>query len=304
MAKKDGSQRICVDYRKFKAITIGDPYPLPHIEELINGIGASKFITTLDLTKGYYQVPVAPEDKEKTAFITPYGKYQFTTMLFGLVSSPFTFQRLMDEVLHGLHEFSVAYLDDILIHSATWAEHVHHLTQVFDQLRSVGLRVKERKCSFAKNKCVYLGYVVGGGTIEPMECKVLAVQKFAHPRTKKQVRSFWGLCGYYRKFIPEFSMVASPLSDLTKKNMSIKWTSQCEKAFGQLKQTLTKAPVLITPDWDKPFILQTDASATGLGYVLSQINADGEEHPIVFGSKKLLPSEINYSAIERERLWQ
>ena len=161
VAKKDGSQHMCVDYRKLNAITIGDHYPLPRIEELINGIGASKFITTLDLTKGYYQVPVAPEDKEKTAFITPYGKYQFTTMPFGLVSAPSTFQRLMNEVLHGLHEFSVAYLDDILIHSATWTEHAHHLTQVFDRLRSAGLRVKERKCSFAKNKCVYLGYVVG-----------------------------------------------------------------------------------------------------------------------------------------------
>ena len=140
----------------------------------------------------------------------------------------------MEEVLHGLHEFSVSYLDDILIHSATWADHVHHLTQVFDWLRSAGLRVKERKCSFAKNKCVYLGYVVGSGTIESMECKVLAVQRFTQPRTRKQVRSFLGLCGYYRKFIPEFSLVASPLSDLTKKNMSksVKWTSQCEKAFG------------------------------------------------------------------------
>ena len=132
VAKKDGSQHICVDNRKINAITFVDPYPLPHIEELINGIDASKFITTLDLTKGYYQVPAAPEHKEKTAFITPYGKYQFTTMPFGLVSAPSTFQRLMDEVLHGLHEFLEAYLDDILIHSATWAEHVHHLTQVFD----------------------------------------------------------------------------------------------------------------------------------------------------------------------------
>ena len=144
----------------------------------------------------------------------------------------------------------------------------------------------------------------GCGTIESMECKVLAVQRFAQPRTRKQVRSFLGLCGYYKKFIPEFSTVASSLSDLTKKNMSksVKWTSQCEKAFGQLKQALSKATVLITPDWDKPFILQTDASATGLSNVLSQINADGEEHSIVFGSKKLLPREINHSAIEREVL--
>ena len=152
-------------------------------------------------------------------------------MSFGLVSAPSTFQRLKDEMLHGLHECSVAYLDDILIDSATWAEHVHHLTQVFNRLRSADLSVKEWICSFAKNKCVNLGYVVSGGTMEPMECKVLAVQKSAQPRTKKQVRSLLSLCGYYRKFKPEFSMVAIPLWNLTKKNMSksVKWTSQCEK---------------------------------------------------------------------------
>ena len=188
---------MCIDYRKLNAITIGDPYQLPHIDKLIDGIGTSKHITTLDLTKGYYQVPVAPEHKEKMAFITLYGKYEFSIMPFGLMSAPSTFQCLNDQVLHGLHQFTVAYLDDILVHSASWEEHLMHLNQVFGRLRAAGLRVKRKKCHFATNKCVYLGHVVGGGIVSPMQCKVKAVQEFSQPKNKKQVRSFWGLCGYY-----------------------------------------------------------------------------------------------------------
>ena len=302
--KKDGTQRMCVDYRKLNKVTVNDPYPLPNIEELIANLGSSRLITTLDLTKGYYQVPVTPKHQEKTAFVTPYGKYEFVTMPFGLISAPSTFQRLMDEVLDGLHEFTVAYLDDILIHSQTWDQHMKHLDTVFTKLRKAGLNVKERKCTFASGSCVYLGHVVGNGSVKPMDCKVSAVKNFREPQTKKDVRSFLGLCGYYRKFVPNFSTVAAPLSELTRKNMPKKviWTTKCDQAFLELKEALTRAPILMTPDWTLPFILQTDASSTGLGYVLSQVNSKGEEHPIAFASKKLLPSERNYSAIEREAL--
>ena len=148
--KKDGTQRMRVDYRKLNKVTVNDPYPLPNIEELIANLGSSRFITTLDLTKGYYQVPVTPKHQEKTAFVTPYGKYEFVTMPFGLISAPSTFQRLMDEVLDGLHEFTVMYLDDILIHSQTWDQHMKHLDTVFTKLRKAGLNVKERKCTFAR----------------------------------------------------------------------------------------------------------------------------------------------------------
>ena len=302
--KKDGTQRMCVDYRKLNKVTVNNPYPLPNIEELIANLGSSRFITTLDLTKGYYQVPVTPKHQEKTAFVTPYGKYEFVTMPFGLISAPSTFQRLMDEVLDGLHEFTVAYLDDILIHSQTWDQHMKHLDTVFTKLRKAGLNVMERKCTFACGSCVYLGHVVGNGSVKPMDCKVSAVKNFREPQTKKDVRSFLGICGYYRKFVPNFSTVAAPLSELTRKNMPKKviWTTKCDQAFLELKEALTRAPILMTPDWTLPFILQTDASSTGLGYVLSQVNFKGEEHPIAFASKKLLPSERNYSAIEREAL--
>ena len=210
----------------------------------------------------------------------------------------------MDEVLDGLHEFTVAYLDDILIHSQTWDQHMKHLDTVFTKLRKAGLNVKERKFTFASGSCVYLDHVVGNGSVKPMDRKVSAVKNFREPQTKKDVRSFLGLSGYYRKFVPNFSTVATPLSELTRKNMPKKviWTTKCDQAFLELKEALTRAPILMTPDWTLPFILQTDASSTGLGYVLSQVNSKGEEHPIAFASKKLLPSERNYSAIEREAL--
>ena len=167
MTKKDGKLCMCVDHRKLNAITRGDPYPLRNIEEMINSIGKSPFITTLDLIKGYYQVPVAEGSREKTAFVTTYGKYQFRTVPFGLVTAPSTFQRLMDHVLEGIHQFTTAYLDDVLIHSATWEEHLHHLTTVFQRLRWAGLHIKREKCSFAANKYVYLGHVVRRGVWNP-----------------------------------------------------------------------------------------------------------------------------------------
>ena len=226
---------MCVDYRKLNNVSTNDPYPLPNIEELIANIGPSKFISTLELTKGYYQVPVNPKHCGKTAFVTPYGKYKFITMPFGLISAPSTFQRLMDEILSGLHEFAVAYLDDILIHSQTWEKHLEHLNTVFEKLREAGLTVKERKCTFGSGSCEHLGHVVGNGSVRPMDCKVVSVRDFNVPLTEKDVRSFLGVCGYYRKFMPNFSTKATPLTELTKKRMpnKVKWTTQCDHAFSE-----------------------------------------------------------------------
>ena len=182
--KKDGTRRMCVDYRKLNAVTVHDPYPLPNIEQLIANLGSSRYITTLDLTKGYHQVLVGREHIKKAAFIMPYGKYEYLTMPFGLVMAPSTFQRLMDKILHLLHDFAVAYLDDILIHSITWENHLVHLTTVFEKLKAAGLTVKEKKCIFGKTNCEYLGYFVGSGTVQPMEGKVAAIAEFGRPKTK------------------------------------------------------------------------------------------------------------------------
>ena len=244
--KKDGSLRMCVDYRKLSKETINDPYPLPNIEDLIANIGLPKFISTLDLIKGYYQVPVNSQHREKTVFVTPCGKYEFLMMPFGLISAPSTFQRLMDGLLNGLHDFTVACLDDIIIHSDTWENHLNHMEIVFEKLREAGLKVKERKCTFGYGSCIYLGHLVGNCLVQPMQCKVEAVKIFKHPKTKKDVRSFLGLCSYYWKFIPNFSSIATPLSDLTRKSIpkQVKWNEKCDKAFIELKEVLTRGPIL------------------------------------------------------------
>ena len=302
--KKDGMLRLCVDYRRLNSIAKADAYPMPRIDDLIDRLGGAKYITTLDLTRGYWQVPMAKESQPLTAFATPFGLYQFRVMPFGLSGAPATFQRLMDGVIRGLEDFSAAYLDDLIIYSTQWEEHLHQLRAVFGRLRDAGLTAKPRKCQFGMSHCVYLGHVVGGGVVRPEPPKLEAVRMFPISQTKKQVRTFLGLSGYYRKFIRNYAAVAVPLTDLTKKSAPIKveWSAECEQAFETLKQRLCSAPVLRSPDFEKEFILQTDASERGIGAVLSQKDENGEDHPIAFFSRKLLEREEKYATVEKECL--
>ena len=210
----------------------------------------------------------------------------------------------MDKVLQGLDKFSAAYLDDIIIFSATWKEHVTHIRKVLERLRTAGLTVKARKCHFGTKECQYLGHVVGSGLVKPSPEKLNAVKSFGVPKTKKDVRTFLGLTGYYRRFILNYAEVAAPLTDLTKKSApkTVVWTDACNRAFKELKRRLCEAPVLRTPDFDKKFILQTDASDRGVGAVLSQEDEDGCDHPIAYFSRKLLSREEKYSTVEKECL--
>ena len=306
--KKDGSIRLCVDYRWLNAVSIVDSYPMPRIEDLIDYIGQAKFIRTLDLTNGYWQVPVVEEDRGKTAFTTPFGLFQFQRMPFGLQGAPATFQRMMDRLLEGLREFSGAYLDDLVIFSRSWEEHLQHLGTVFARLWEAGLTAKPKKCQFGMSQCVYLGHVVGEGCVRVEKSKVEAVRGLPTPQTKREVRAFLGLTGYYRRFIPNYASTATPLTDLTRKTepTTVKWTRECEVAFKKLKELLCSGPVLRTPDFTQPFIVQTDASDRAVGAVLSQAREDGDQ-PVAFFSKKLLPREENYSTVEKECLassWQ
>ena len=304
VAKKDGSLRFCVDYRKLNSVTSCDAYPMPRVDELIDKLGSAAYITTLDLIRGYWQVPVEERCRPLMAFVTPFGLYQFKMMPFGLSGAPATFQRLMDQVLRGLDTFSAAYLDDVVIFSASWSEHLKHLRAVLQRLREAGLTVKPRKCQFGMKQCSYLGHIVGSGVVQPELPKLQAVESFPTPQTKKQVRGFLGLTGYYRKFIPNYAEVASPLTDLTKKSAPTRvvWTEACEVAFQVLKKSLCSTPVLRGPNFAKPFVLQTDASERGVGAVLAQVGDDGEEHPIAYFSRKLLPREEKFSTIEKECL--
>ena len=200
------------------AVSESDVYPMPRVDELIDRVGQSKYISALDLSKGYWQVPIARESKPKTAFITPFGLYQFKVMPFGLQGAPATFQRLMDKVLRSMEDFAAAYLDDIIIFSADWRSHMLHLGKVLESLKRAGLTVKARKCQLGMSECRYLGHVVGNGVVRPQQEKLEAIQSFPVPRSKKEVRVFLGLSGYYRKFIPAYSVTATPLTNLTKRS--------------------------------------------------------------------------------------
>ena len=225
-------------------------------------------------------------------------------MPFGLQGAPATFQRMMDTILRGCNSYAAAYLDDVVIHSNDWEEHLTHIRSILQRLREAGLTVKPRKCQLAMGKCSYLGHIVGDGIIQPEKSKLEAVKNYPTPTTKKRVRAFLGLTGYYRKFIPAYANLAVTLTDLTRKSAPtrVRWTSEREKAFQSLKEALCSRPILRSPNLDKEFILQTDASNQGVGAVLSQFEIDGQEHPVAYFSRKLLPRETRYSTIEKECL--
>ena len=240
--------------------------------------------STLDLAKGYWRVPGKESAKDKTAFITPSGLFQFTRMSFRLSGAPATFQQLMDRVLQG-HEnymYAAAYLDDLVIHSETWKDHLEHISAVLMALREAGITTKLRKCQFTKAECVYLGHRVGHGKIVPEQSKINTVQRFPVPSTKKHVHVFFGLAGYYCKFIQNFSEITASLSDLVKCNRlnQIQWNEKLDQAFRNVKELLCKKPVLQSQDFQRPFLLQTDASEQGIGVVLGQKEEDGTDYPI------------------------
>ncbi|KAK5862983.1 hypothetical protein PBY51_000047 [Eleginops maclovinus] len=301
--KPDGSIRFCVDYRRVNEVSKFDAYPMPRVDELLDRLGTARFYTTLDLTKGYWQIPLSPESKEKTAFSTPYGLYQFVTLPFGLFGAPATFQRLMDRVLRPHSAYAAAYLDDVIIHSETWGQHMQQVGAVLESLRQAGLTANPKKCAVGRREVRYLGYHLGGGQVRPQIEKTAAISACPVPKTKKEVRRFVGLAGYYRRFIPAFSELTSPLTDLTRKGASdpVQWTEQCQLAFERVKKALCGKPLLFTPNFSLPFVLQTDASNSGVGAVLSQ-QVEGVDRPVLYISRKLAQREVNYSTVEKECL--
>ena len=275
--KKDGKLRFCVDYRKLNAVTKKDVYPLPRIDDTLDSLKNARYFSTLDLASGYWQIPVEEEDQQKTAFSTKQGLFQFKVMPFGLCNAPATFQRTMDRLLMNLKwNICLVYLDDVIIYSKTFEEHLDHLEQVFIRFRNANLKLKGPKCNFAQEEINYLGYVISKNGILPDSNKLKSIQEWNPPRNVKEIQKFLGLCSYYRRFIQDFAKIAEPLTSMIKKDKIFDWTSECQKSFLNLKEKLMKPPILSLPDFDKPFVLITDASNTGLGIVLSQKKEDKE----------------------------
>ncbi|KAM9757963.1 uncharacterized protein ACNS7B_005082 [Menidia menidia] len=311
--KKDGSWRFCVDYRKLNSVTHKDAFPLPRIEETLTSLSKAEWFSTLDLASGYWQVEVDPKDREKTAFTTPVGLFEFQRMPFELCNAPATFQRLMQQCLSGqIAESLLVYLDDIIVYSPNFDAHLQHLEDVFTCLWKHGLKLRPDKCKLFQREVRFLGHVVNQRGVMPDPDKVAAVTEWAAPKSIKEVRAFLGLAGYYRRFIKGFAKIARPLNSLltgipTDKKHGTKlidWTSECQTAFDKLKEALTQAPILAYADYTQPFSLYTDASNHGLGAVLAQ-NQEGGERVIAYASRSLHPAErndANYSSFKLELL--
>lgn len=291
--------RIVIDYRKLNEVTIDDKFPLPNIDSILDKLGRAQYFSTIDLAKGYHQILINNEDREKTAFVTPHGLYEFIRMPFGLKNAPATFQRLMNEILRDfINKICVVYLDDILIFSTSIQEHMKAITDIFKVLETNKLKIQIDKCNFMMKETAFLGHVITKDGLKPNPDKISTIQNVQVPKTEKQIKSFLGLTGYYRKFIRDYAKVAQPISKYLRKDtkINIKDPNYIE-AFEKLKTLISSHPILRFPDHGKQFQLTTDASNYAIGAVLSQ-----EGHPVCFASRTLNTHEKNYSATDKEFL--
>ena len=271
VSKKGGEWRMCVDYRKINAVTKKDSYPIPDINTSLDALQGSCIFSLLDLRSGYHQVELNKRDRQKTAFTTSFGLYEYQTMPFGLCNAPATFQRLMDVCLGKLkYNSCLVYIDDIIIFSKTMAEHFYRLEKIFKCLLNAGLTLKPQKCFFFQPKILYLGHIISANGQELDPEKVRAVQNFPTPTNVRAVRSFVALCSYYRKFIQGFAQIAQPLTKLTKKDEPFIWDEAQINAFETLKEKLSSNPVLTHFDPSLEVQLRTDASDVGLGAIILQ----------------------------------
>ena len=294
--------RVVIDYRKLNNVTVGDAYMLPNITGILDQLGHSIYFSTLDLVSSFHQIPMKAEDIPKTAFTTPTGHWEFTRMPFGLKNAPARFQRMIDVALIGLNHLQCfTYLDDVIIFAKSISDHEKKLRSVFDRLRLNNLKLQPDKCEFMRHEVVYLGHIISEFGVKPNPEKIQAVADYPVPNNPKEIKQFLGICGFYRKFIKDFSKITQPLTKLLRKEVDFCWTPEQQRSFEILKSRLTSEPLLQYPDFSKEFILTTDASNFAIGSVLSQ-GSLGSDMPIAYASRTLNRAESNYNTTERELL--
>ena len=301
--KKDGSLRLCVDYRKLNEITHKNRYPLPLIPEIIERLRGAKIFTKLDLRGAYNLIRMREGDEWKTAFRTRYGLYEYLVMPFGLTNAPATFQAFMNDIFRDLLDVTViVFLDDIMVFSENPTDHVAHVREVLRRLREYKLYSKLSKCEFHRSTVEFLGFVITPEGVEMDKSKVQTILDWKSPESVKDIQSFLGFANFYRRFIPNFSAVVSPLKKLLRKGVPFEWTAATAAAFAQLKSLFVSDLVLIHPDPTKAFVIETDASNFALGCILSQLHIDGRLRPCAFYSRSLNDHERNYDIHDKELL--
>ena len=294
--KKDGTFRLCIDYRQLNKVTVKNKYPLPRIDDLFDQFKGAQVFSKIDLRSGYHQLRIKERDVPKTAFRTRYGHYEFLVMPFGLTNAPAMFMDLMNRVFKPyLDKYVVVFIDDILVYSKSLTDHEQHLRNVLQVLRENQLYAKLSKCDFWLDRVIFLGHVVSAEGIFVDPKKIKAILKWERPTNMTEIRSFLGLAGYYRRFVEGFSAIASPMTKLTRKEVKFEWSKECEQSFQELKKRLTTAPVLTLPEGQEGFIVYSDASNKGLGCVLMQ-----KGKVIAYASRQLKPHEVNYPVHDLE----
>lgn len=302
--KKNGEERMCVDYRHLNRMTVKDRYPLPRIDDQLDKLQGSVLYSSLDLRSGYHQIPIAEGSKKYTAFVTAEGQYEYNRMPFGLTNAPSAFQRLMNRVLKAVRQIAAIYLDDILLYAKTLEEALENLEKVLKLLEAEGLTLNPSKCKFLVTSVEYLGFEISNSMVRPGEMKTKAVREFEVPQSVHQVRQFLGLTGDFRQFVRNYALIAKPLTDLTRKSVEWVWAEKEQQAFENLKQTLVTRPLLALFNPNAHTEVHTDASSRGLAGILlqKQDRENGRLHPVVYYSRKTTPLEEKFHSYELETL--
>lgn len=296
--------RLCIDFRELNKIVIPQAQPFPLISDLIIKARNCKYFTTLDINSAFWSIPLRIEDRQKTGFVTQDGHYQWTCLPFGLKTSPAIFQRILSNILrnNNLKDFTENYIDDILIFSQSFEEHIDHIEKVLKAIIKEGFRLKFKKCTFAATSVKYLGHIIGNNTVKPLRDNIISIRNFPTPKTQKNIRQFLGKINFYHEYIPNSSILLDPLHRLLRKDTKFIWSEECEKSFSNIKNILCSQPVLEIFDKDLPITIYTDASLNGIGAILKQIQKNGKEKPVGYFSKKLNDTQKRKKAIYLECL--